>query len=534
MSANPNPKIFLSYAWANTEVADEIDNDFKSIGISFIRDVRDLAYRGSIKEFMQSVGESDFVLMLISDEYLHSENCMHEVTELFATHQFRDRILPIVLDNARHIFKPLERAKYYDHWKEKLKEAEKLKNKYKTQDYIDQVKKVSNINNYMDTFFNDVADMNTSDHGTLKKENYRAILNIIGFDDERLIEEVLAITKMDDAEEREIALETFLTRYPNNIYGLFYSAWFSDERGQFKKAKKYYNDLLSKYPENAVAHCNLAILLTNQFADHQGAKEHYKTAVKSEPDNAVAHYNLATLLTDYFFDHQGAKKHFEAAIEIDPKYISAHYNLGTMLLKYFSDYKSAKEHFEAAIEINPKHVSAHYNLAATLLKYFSDCTSAKEHLEAAIEIDPEFVNAHNNLGLLLKNHFSDYKGAKKHYEAAIKIDPEFVEAYNNLAILLENHFSDHGGAKKQYETAIKIDPKLVDTRINLGNLLMDQFSDYGGAKKHYKAAIKINPKHAIAHFNLAILLNNKFEDYKNAEKHYKIALELDSTLSSLK
>lgn len=36
------PNIFLSYNHADTNYANLIDNDFKSIGITFLRDVRDL------------------------------------------------------------------------------------------------------------------------------------------------------------------------------------------------------------------------------------------------------------------------------------------------------------------------------------------------------------------------------------------------------------------------------------------------------------------------------------------------------------
>ena len=58
MSENPAPNIFLSYSWANTNIADEIDKDFQVIGIQFKRDVRDAHYRSSIKEFMQQIGKN--------------------------------------------------------------------------------------------------------------------------------------------------------------------------------------------------------------------------------------------------------------------------------------------------------------------------------------------------------------------------------------------------------------------------------------------------------------------------------------------
>src|SRR4051812_19256236 len=100
MANGTQPQIFLSYSWANKDIADAIDNDFKSVGITFQRDVRDVNYTESIKDFMHRIGKSDFVVMLISDEYIKSENCMYEVTELLGAHEFEKRILPVVLSNA--------------------------------------------------------------------------------------------------------------------------------------------------------------------------------------------------------------------------------------------------------------------------------------------------------------------------------------------------------------------------------------------------------------------------------------------------
>ena len=114
MPTDTQPQIFLSYSWGNKDIADAIDNDFKSVGITFQRDIRDIKYTESIKDFMHRIGRSDFVVMLISDEYLKSENCMYEVTELLNAHEFEKRILPVTLQNA-DIFGRLGQEKYYDH-----------------------------------------------------------------------------------------------------------------------------------------------------------------------------------------------------------------------------------------------------------------------------------------------------------------------------------------------------------------------------------------------------------------------------------
>src|SRR5207249_7955720 len=68
LSTDRLPDIFISYSWKNKDIADEIDNRFKSVGITMRRDIRDAGYRKSIKEFMQQIRETDFVLMIISED----------------------------------------------------------------------------------------------------------------------------------------------------------------------------------------------------------------------------------------------------------------------------------------------------------------------------------------------------------------------------------------------------------------------------------------------------------------------------------
>lgn len=176
-------KVFLSYSWANTDVADEIDNDFKKLGIQFIRDVRDAQYRTSIKDFMHKVGKSDFVLMIISDEYLRSENCMYEVNELLNTHDFEQRILPIVIENALRIFKPINRKEYYSFWQEKKTEADKNKTDFPNHDTIDYAIKCQRIVDNLPAFFQKITDINVSTFKKLREGNYKDILKIMGFSD---------------------------------------------------------------------------------------------------------------------------------------------------------------------------------------------------------------------------------------------------------------------------------------------------------------------------------------------------------------
>lgn len=103
-------RIFISYSWANKDIADLIDNDFQELGYTLTRDERDIKYKDSIKEFMQQIGKHDFVIMLISDSYLKSENCMYEVMEVMRDREYKKKILMIVLrDDDKRFYNNYEK-----------------------------------------------------------------------------------------------------------------------------------------------------------------------------------------------------------------------------------------------------------------------------------------------------------------------------------------------------------------------------------------------------------------------------------------
>jgi hypothetical protein len=58
------------------------------------------------------------VIVVISDKYLRSSNCMFELVEIAENQQLRDRIFPVVLADA-DIYDPLKRIEYVKYWETK-------------------------------------------------------------------------------------------------------------------------------------------------------------------------------------------------------------------------------------------------------------------------------------------------------------------------------------------------------------------------------------------------------------------------------
>jgi formylglycine-generating enzyme required for sulfatase activity len=121
--------VFISYAWngESEEMVNQIERSLQQRGIHIIRDKRDLGYKGLIGKFMERLGRGTCVIVVISDKYLRSPNCMFELVEIADGKQFHDRIFPIVLKDA-DIYDPVKRIEYVRYWEVKRNElAEAMK-----------------------------------------------------------------------------------------------------------------------------------------------------------------------------------------------------------------------------------------------------------------------------------------------------------------------------------------------------------------------------------------------------------------------
>jgi hypothetical protein len=119
-------RVYISYAWGgeSERVAAELDTDLQKHGITVVRDKHDLGYKGQISSFMQEIGRGYAVILVISDKYLRSPNCMFELVEVAKNADIFERIFPVVLDDAA-IYDPEQRIGYIKFWEEKYTSLDK-------------------------------------------------------------------------------------------------------------------------------------------------------------------------------------------------------------------------------------------------------------------------------------------------------------------------------------------------------------------------------------------------------------------------
>lgn len=155
-------EIFLSYCWADEEIADNIEVTLaKNSTINLHRDKLDIGTWRSIKEYMHSISGMDYTILLISDAYLKSSNCMYEVLEVMRNRNYSEKIFPVVISSG--IYKPMIRAEYVKYWQKEYTELRDSLQGIELQNLGklgDDLKRAQNISANIAEFLDMVSDMN--------------------------------------------------------------------------------------------------------------------------------------------------------------------------------------------------------------------------------------------------------------------------------------------------------------------------------------------------------------------------------------
>ena len=155
-------EIFLSYCWGDEETAEKIEAVLaKNVTINLHRDKIDIGSWKSIKEYMHSISKMDYTILLISDAYLKSSNCMFEVLEVMRDIYYNEKIFPVVINSG--IYKPAIRAEYVKYWQKEYKDLKDILCGIELQNLGrlgDDLKRAQNISANIAEFLDMVSDMN--------------------------------------------------------------------------------------------------------------------------------------------------------------------------------------------------------------------------------------------------------------------------------------------------------------------------------------------------------------------------------------
>lgn len=176
------PTVYISYKWKgeSMDAADNLCDLFKRKQIYYRRDKEDCRYGDSITAFMDEIREGAFVVVMFSEAYLKSFNCVYELAGVLNHPDYMKRVFPIVIDETvREENKYKELANY---WEKKKNDTtfviKQINSEDKTvilplekkirliEEYIHQLQKLAEVTD----------DINSYSFESLKERSYEPLL----------------------------------------------------------------------------------------------------------------------------------------------------------------------------------------------------------------------------------------------------------------------------------------------------------------------------------------------------------------------
>lgn len=128
--------VFLSYCNTDSDIADLVEYNLvneTNNRIQISRYTR-IPYRDSFKEFMNTIKDHEYVLSIVSEDYLKSQACMYEIGQVIKSEKLNSHFLFIVIseEDRKYYSCPLHchpaniygglkaRRNYYKYWKKQL------------------------------------------------------------------------------------------------------------------------------------------------------------------------------------------------------------------------------------------------------------------------------------------------------------------------------------------------------------------------------------------------------------------------------
>jgi len=284
--------------------------------------------------------------------------------------------------------------------------------------------------------------------------------------------------------------------------------------GKNSEARLTLQELLGHYPEYAIGHNDLGVLL-QQEGDNSQARHHHEEAYRLQPDNNTFQKNLADLLYFACGETEGALKLYLELLGSNPKDIETLKAISYICLD-IGKTEDARSFLQSILKIEPWNREARESLAsldkpediapATLnaglnaeelyanaqkLVQQEELNDALTRLEELVALYPEFALGHNDLGVI-RYRLGDIAGSQNAYETAVKLQPANLNFQKNLADLMYAALGRTDDAIQIYLELHRKFPRDVETLLALGQILTANNHPIE-AKSFFRRALEVEP-----------------------------------------
>ena len=274
-------------------------------------------------------------------------------------------------------------------------------------------------------------------------------------------------------------------------------------RGHYDQAIAALERLITRTPDNALAHNDLGVLYANA-GNFEDALKHYRSAVKLDPTAVVYQKNLADLLFVGTDDVEAALQSYVAILRTAPRDVETLNAIAQVCIR-LGRIEDARYFYEKILDLEPWNQTAQSQRSALasasshhatyeeakVLAEEGKVVEARDRMEEVVRSIPGHATAHNDLGVLYCQT-GRMEDARREYEEAVRLEPENVIFQKNLA----EHYSVAQGrnedALRIFVDILRKHPRDAETLVSIGKVcgMMGRADD---AQDFFRKALEIEP-----------------------------------------
>lgn len=179
------PTVFISYKRDKSHIVNELEKRIDGRA-DIKRDTKEIGTWESIVEFMNSIRQQDFAILVISDNYLKSVACMYEVLQLMKDDNWISKTMIMLAEDLK-IFGTKEQLSYVGYWNNEyntLSELIKTLPPESVSAQAEDLKKISRIKDEVGSFLHIISDRNIPSDDVYDQIN-RRFENFSGYNENK-------------------------------------------------------------------------------------------------------------------------------------------------------------------------------------------------------------------------------------------------------------------------------------------------------------------------------------------------------------
>lgn len=179
--------VYISYSWKKEKrkkTVEKIMAAFSAVGVEVKRDEKEIGYGDPIRAYMDELAAGGAIILVLSEPYIKSPNCMYELLEIYNhdRKKFRERIFPVVLKGTR-FHEATDRLPYIRFWEEETKKLNSSFNDVSRANIgissHQELRKYVEVTNKIDDLLFLIGDMNHLKEEDHLKDNFSALIKRI-------------------------------------------------------------------------------------------------------------------------------------------------------------------------------------------------------------------------------------------------------------------------------------------------------------------------------------------------------------------